>query len=51
MVQLVSGKRIKELLAQKGLKVMDVAAYFNLHPSTVNRYFNDQLKMSAEMLY
>jgi transcriptional regulator with XRE-family HTH domain len=51
MVTIIPGKEIKRMLHIHGIKIEDVAKAFNLHQSTVSRYFSDKLKMTPEFLF
>ena len=51
MVSIISGKEIRHKLSVVGIRIEDVARAFNLHQSTVSRYFSDKLKMTPEFLF
>lgn len=51
MVSIIPGKEIRRKLSVQGIRIEDVARAFNLHQSTVSRYFSDKLKMTPEFLF
>lgn len=50
MVRHIPGYLIRDKLKRKGIKVSDVAYYMGVHDSTVTRYFNNDIRMTADFL-
>lgn len=51
MTNLKSDKEIKIILGTRGITFKDVAKEFNTHYTTIIRYFNGEMKMTADFLY
>ena len=51
MIKLKDGLEIKALLLKKGITLDDIARDFDLHKSTISRYFSNELNMSAKFLF
>lgn len=51
MTNLKSNTELKSVLKSRGITLKDIAKEFDVHYSTVTRYFNGELKMTADFLY